>query len=178
MKTNKLTKMTLAGLFIAIGFLLPFLTGQIPQIGSMLSPMHIPVLLCGFVCGPFWGALVGAITPLLRSLILGMPPLFPVATAMAFELAAYGFLAGLLYTILPKKPINVYVSLILAMLIGRVVWGLAMAILMGLSGGSFGFQAFLAGAFINAWPGILLHLIIIPPIVLALERAKFISLKG
>ncbi len=178
MKTNKLTKMTLAGLFIAIGFLLPFLTGQIPQIGSMLSPMHIPVLLCGFVCGPFWGALVGAITPLLRSLILGMPPLFPVATAMAFELAAYGFLAGLLYTILPKKPINVYVSLILAMLIGRVVWGLAMAILMGLSGGSFGFQAFLAGAFINAWPGILLHLIIIPPIVLALERAKFIPLKG
>lgn len=178
MKTNKLTKMTLAGLFIAIGFLLPFLTGQIPQIGSMLSPMHIPVLLCGFVCGPFWGALVGAITPLLRSLILGMPPLFPVATAMAFELAAYGFLAGLLYTILPKKLINVYVSLILAMLIGRVVWGLAMAILMGLSGGSFGFQAFLAGAFINAWPGILLHLIIIPPIVLALERAKFIPLKG
>ncbi|NLM86185.1 MAG: ECF transporter S component [Clostridiales bacterium] len=178
MKTNKLTKMILAGLFIAIGFLLPFLTGQIPQIGSMLSPMHIPVLLCGFVCGPFWGALVGAITPLLRSLILGMPPLFPVATAMAFELAAYGFLAGLLYTILPKKPINVYVSLILAMLIGRVVWGLAMAILMGLSGGSFGFQAFLAGAFINAWPGILLHLIIIPPIVLALERAKFIPLKG
>lgn len=178
MKTNKLTNMTLAGLFIAIGFLLPFLTGQIPQIGSMLSPMHIPVLLCGFVCGPFWGALVGAITPLLRSLILGMPPLFPVATAMAFELAAYGFLAGLLYTILPKKPINVYVSLILAMLIGRVVWSLAMAILMGLSGGSFGFQAFLAGAFINAWPGILLHLIIIPPIVLALERAKFIPLKG
>lgn len=178
MKTNKLTKMILAGLFIAIGFLLPFLTGQIPQIGSMLSPMHIPVLLCGFVCGPFWGALVGAITPLLRSLILGMPPLFPVATAMAFELAAYGFLAGLLYTILPKKLINVYVSLILAMLIGRVVWGLAMAILMGLSGGSFGFQAFLAGAFINAWPGILLHLIIIPPIVLALERAKFIPLKG
>lgn len=178
MKTNKLTKMTLAGLFIAIGFLLPFLTGQIPQIGSMLSPMHIPVLLCGFVCGPFWGALVGAITPLLRSLILGMPPLFPVATAMAIELAAYGFLAGLLYTILPKKLINVYVSLILAMLIGRVVWGLAMAILMGLSGGSFGFQAFLAGAFINAWPGILLHLIIIPPIVLALERAKFIPLKG
>ena len=178
MKTNKLTKMILAGLFIAIGFLLPFLTGQIPQIGSMLSPMHIPVLLCGFVCGPFWGALVGASTPLLRSLILGMPPLFPVATAMAFELAAYGFLAGLLYTILPKKPINVYVSLILAMLIGRVVWGLAMAILMGLSGGSFGFQAFLAGAFINAWPGILLHLIIIPPIVLALERAKFIPLKG
>ena len=178
MKTNKLTKMILAGLFIAIGFLLPFLTGQIPQIGSMLSPMHIPVLLCGFVCGPFWGALVGAITPLLRSLILGMPPLFPVATAMAFELAAYGFLAGLLYTILPKKPINVYVSLILAMLIGRVVWGLAMAILMGLSGGSFGFQAFLAGAFINTWPGILLHLIIIPPIVLALERAKFIPLKG
>lgn len=176
MNTTDPKRMTLAALFVAIGFLLPFLTGQIPQIGSMLSPMHIPVLLCGFVCGPWFGLLVGAVTPLLRSLLLGMPPLFPVAIAMAFELAAYGLAAGLLYQLLPKKPLYVYVSLIGAMLIGRVVWGIAMAVLLGLTGGAFPFRAFLAGAFINAWPGIILHILIIPPIVLALKRAKFIPL--
>ena len=177
MRSIDIKRMVLAALFVALGFVLPFLTGQIPQVGSMLSPMHIPVLLCGFVCGPAWGLLVGAVTPLLRSLVLGMPPLFPVAAAMAFELAAYGLLAGLLYQRLPKKPINIYVTLIAAMLLGRVVWGLAMAALLGLSGGSFGLQAFLAGAFINAWPGILLHIALIPPIVLALEKAKFLPLK-
>ena len=176
MKTVDTKRMTLAGLFIALALLLPFLTGQIPQIGSMLSPMHIPVLLCGFVCGPLWGLLVGLISPVLRSLVLGMPPLFPVAVAMAAEVAVYGLVAGALYRRLPKKPINVYVSLIGAMLIGRVVWGIAMFALLGLSGGVFSMQAFLAGAFIKAWPGIILHIVLIPPIVLALERAKFIPL--
>ena len=85
MKSIDIKRMVLAALFVAIGFLLPFLTGQIQQIGNMLSPMHIPVLLCGFVCGPFWGLLVGAVTPLLRSLTLGMPPLMPVAAAMALR---------------------------------------------------------------------------------------------
>ncbi len=171
-------RLVLSAMFVAIGFLLPFLTGQLAQLGSMLSPMHIPVLLCGFVCGWPWGLAVGAITPLLRSLALGMPPLFPVAVAMAFEMAAYGAIAGILYERLPKKPINVLVTLVIAMLLGRVVWGLAMYVLMGLSGGAFGFDRFLAGAFINAWPGIILHIVVIPPIVLALERAKFIPLKG
>ena len=78
MKSIDIKRMVLAALFVAIGFLLPFLTGQIQQIGNMLSPMHIPVLLCGFVCGPFWGLLVGAVTPLLRSLTLGMPPLIAI----------------------------------------------------------------------------------------------------
>ncbi len=176
MKTLDVKRMVLAALFVAIGILLPFLTGQLAQLGSMLSPMHIPVLLCGFVCGPLWGLLVGAVTPLLRSVMLGMPPLFPMAVAMAAEMAVYGLAAGLLYQRLPRKPASVYTALIAAMLIGRVVWGLAMAVLLGLSGGAFTFQAFLAGAFINAWPGIILHIVLIPPIVLALENARFIPL--
>lgn len=170
-------RLVLSAMFVAIGFLLPFLTGQLAQLGSMLSPMHIPVLLCGFVCGPFWGLAVGVITPLLRSVALGMPPLFPVAVAMAFELAAYGALAGLLYEKLPRKPISVVAALVIAMLLGRVVWGLAMFVLMGLSGGAFTFDRFLAGAFLNAWPGIILHIVVIPAIVFALVRARFIPLK-
>ena len=94
--------LTLAAMCLALAIVLPFLTMQIPQIGQALSPMHIPALLCGFICGPFWGAAVGFVAPLLRHLMFGMPPLM-TAIAMAFELAAYGFFAGLFYKILPKK---------------------------------------------------------------------------
>ena len=83
MKKTNLVKMILSALCLALAYVLPFLTGQIPEIGAMLCPLHIPVLLCGFVCGPAWGAAVGFIAPLLRSLTLGMPPLFPTAVCMA-----------------------------------------------------------------------------------------------
>ena len=89
--------LTLAALFLAAGLVLPFLTGQIPQIGSMLLPMHLPVLLCGLVCGWQYGALIGFVLPLLRFALFGMPPIFPTGIAMCFELAAYGFLAGWLW---------------------------------------------------------------------------------
>ena len=94
-KQNNLVNLALASMFLALAFVMPFLTGQIPQIGSKLCPMHIPVILCGYVCGAPWGLAVGFIAPLLRSLILGMPsPIFPRAVAMAFELAVYGLVAG------------------------------------------------------------------------------------
>ena len=93
-KRNDIKKLTLSAMFLALAFVMPFLTGQIPQIGSMLCPMHIPVLLCGFFCGAPWGLVVGFVAPILRSFILGMPPLFPTAFCMAFELATYGFIAG------------------------------------------------------------------------------------
>ncbi|MBQ6756746.1 MAG: ECF transporter S component [Oscillospiraceae bacterium] len=170
-----LKKLVYSALCVALALVLPLLTGQIPQIGSMLSPMHIPVLLCGFICGPVWGLAVGAISPILRSLTFSMPPLFPTATAMAFELAAYGCAAGLLYKLFPKKAWGVYAALVCAMLIGRVVWGVAMLSIMTATGKGWGIDAFLAGAFINAWPGIILHIAIIPPIVLALRKAKIIE---
>ena len=107
MKTKKLVlNVSLSGMFLALAYVLPFLTGQIPEIGSMLCPMHIPVLLCGFVCGAPYGLVVGFIAPMLRSLTLGMPPLFSTATAMAFELAVYGLVAGLLYKALPKRKLT------------------------------------------------------------------------
>lgn len=165
-------KLVYAALCLALCMVLPLLTGQIPTIGNMLSPMHIPVLLCGFICGPVWGLVAGAVAPIMRSLIFSMPPLFPTATAMAFELAAYGFFAGLLYKIFPKKVWGIYAALICAMLIGRAIWGVAMFSIMTATGKGWTLDAFLAGAFINAWPGIILHIAIIPPIVLALKKAK------
>lgn len=172
---KNIKKMTLAGILLAATLLLPFLTGQIPQIGSMLSPMHIPVLICGFVCGWQYGFIVGAVAPILRFLCFGMPPLFPVGLAMSFELAAYGVCAGLFYRALPRKTINIYVSLILSMFVGRIVWGAAMFGIATVSSVNFSIQAFIAGAFINAVPGIIAHIIVIPPIVIALKKGNYFS---
>ena len=174
---EKLLKMVLAALFLALAYVLPFLTGQIPEIGSMLCPMHIPVLLCGFLCGWPWGLAVGAVAPLFRSLTLGMPPLFPTATCMALELAAYGALTGLLHRILPKKKPYVYVSLLVAMVVGRLVWGAAMFIAMGATGGSFTFAAFLAGAITNAIPGIIIQIVLVPVLVMVLEDPRILKPK-
>ena len=172
MKNNKILKMVLAALFLAIAYVLPFFTGQIPEIGAMLCPMHIPVILCGFVCGAPWGLLVGATAPLLRSFILGMPPLFPTAVSMAFELATYGLLAGLLYRVLPKKKINIYTSLLISMISGRIVWGIVQFCLLGFDVEKFPLSAFFAGAVVNAIPGIILQILLIPVILLILEKSK------
>jgi thiamine transporter ThiT len=165
-------KLTYAALYLAIALVLPFITGQIPEIGAMLSPMHIPVLLCGFVCGWQWGMVVGLIAPLLRSALFGMPTLYPAAIAMTFELAAYGALSGILYRLLPRKTWSIYASLILAMIGGRLVWGAARYALAGLSGSEFPLSAFFAGAVLNAIPGIILHIVLIPVLVIVLEKAR------
>ena len=102
---ERILKMVLAALFLALAYVLPFLTGQIPEVGSMLCPMHLPVLICGFICGWPWGLAVGVIAPLSRSLTLSMPPLFPTALCMSLELATYGAIAGLMHRLLPKKRI-------------------------------------------------------------------------
>jgi thiamine transporter ThiT len=166
----QLLRMILAALFLAVAYLLPFVTGQIPRIGKMLCPMHIPVLLCGFLCGWGWGAAIGFIAPLLRSLTLGVPLFFPQAVAMAFELAAYGAVAGFLYRRLGRNVRSLYASLLIAMVIGRLVWGSAMVICMGLGGAHFGWLAFLSGAVLQAIPGIIAQIILIPILVRACER--------
>ena len=171
MTSLQVRKMTYAALYLAIAMVLPFVTGQIPEIGAMLSPMHIPVLLCGFMCGWPWGLAVGFIAPLLRSVVFGMPVMFPGAVAMAFELATYGCVSGLLYHLLPKKAWCTYAVLVISMIAGRVVWGIARLILAGLSGGSFTWALFIAGAVTNAIPGIILHLALIPVLVIAMNRA-------
>lgn len=171
MNTNRILKLVLSAICLALCMVLPFLTGQIPEIGSMLSPMHIPVLLCGFLAGPLRAAAIGLIAPVLRFALFGMPPIFPTGAAMCFELAVYGAASGLLYARLPKRTLSIYAALISAMLLGRIAWGAVSFLLSGITGSAFTWAAFMAGAFTSAIPGIILHIALIPVIVMALQRA-------
>lgn len=165
-------RLTISAMLMAIGMLLPFLTGQIQHIGNMLCPMHLPVFICGMVCGPIWGLAVGATLPLLRSMVFGMPVLMPAAFAMAFELAAYGFIAGFLRKKLPKTLAMLFVSLVCAMLLGRIVWGIVSVPIYGLASKAFSWQIFVTNGFMNAVPGMIVQLVAVPAIVTALEKAK------
>lgn len=172
MKRKSTLRLTYAAVCLALAMVLPFLTGHIPQIGKLLSPMHIPVLLCGFLCGWPWGVAVGVIAPLMRSVLFGMPAFYPNACGMAFELAAYGFLSGILYRAFPKRLGYVYAALLISMVGGRIVWGVARYIFAGIDGSSFTFSMFIAGAVTNGIPGIIVHIVLIPLIVLAMEKAE------
>lgn len=173
-RKNQLVNLTLAAMFLAIGLLLPLLTGQIKYIGKMLLPMHIPVILCGLICGWKYGLTVGFVLPLLRNVIFGMPE-YPTAASMAFELAAYGFVIGFLYAHSRWKcVIALYRCMIIAMLSGRVVWGIAQVCLLGLGENGFTFGMFITGAFLDAIPGIILQLILIPSIMIALNRTGLV----
>lgn len=169
-KRIHIRNITFAALFLALSLLLPFLTGQIPQIGSLVSPMHIPAFLCGYVCGPVWGAIVGFVSPLLRFVLFGMPPIFPIGIAMSVELAAYGVISGLLYRIFPKKPSFLYLSLIISMIGGRLIYSAFDMILLGLSGESFTPWLIILNTVTGTWVGIIVHLAIIPPLVMLIDR--------
>ena len=170
--TKTVRQLVPAALFLALAFVLPLLTGQVPKVGNMLCPMHFPVLLCGFVLGGPWGLAVGFAAPLLRSVLFGMPPMYPIAIAMAFELATYGAVAGFMYRKVQHTLPMIYATLVTSMVAGRLVWGAVRFVLAGLSGSSFPFSAFLSGAVLTAVPGIVAQLILIPLIVAALQKAR------
>ena len=175
MKTTK--NLTLSALFFALGLVLPLLTGQLQQLGNAFLPMHLPVFLCGLIVGPVYGLIVGLILPILRHFTFGMPPLYPTAIAMSFELAIYGFVSGFVYKNSRWKCIiALYESLIIAMLLGRVVWGIVQIILLGINGKAFTWQMFMAGAFLNAIPGIVFQLIFIPSFMLALHKTGLVRI--
>ena len=175
---KNIKNLTLSAMFMAIGMVLPFITGHVRAIGNMLLPMHLPVFLCGLICGWQYGALIGFVLPLLRSVVFGMPALYPNAAAMAFELMTYGAVAGFLYARSRWQcVIALYRSLLIAMVAGRLVWGAVEVVLLGLGGGAFTWQMFTAGAFLNAIPGIILQLILIPAIMVALDRAGLVRFR-
>ncbi len=179
MTNRSIKKLTLSAMFVAIAIVLPFFTGQIQLIGNMLLPMHIPVMLRDLICGWQYGLTVGFVLPLLRSLLFTMPHLYPNAVAMAFELAAYGVLIGLLYRhSVCKGLLRIYAAMIPAMLGGRIIWGIVMAILLGVGDDGFGFAAFMAGAWGNAIPGIVLQIVLIPAIMTTLEKIGVLKEAG
>ena len=171
---NSTKKLVISSLLLAVALLLPFVTGQIPEIGNMLLPMHLPVLLAGFIVGGPSAMAIGAIAPLLRSVLWGMPVLFPKAISMAFELAAYGLVSGIVYSKSKKDGKSVFIALIIAMIAGRVVWGIVSMMLFGVMGKGFTMALFMTEAFVNAVPGIAIQLVVIPVIVSALKKSKSI----
>lgn len=175
---NHLLRLVLSALFIAIGVVLPFLTGQIPQVGNYLLPMHIPVFLCGLICSWNYGLAVGFILPLFRSFLFGAPPLYPNALVMCAELAVYGLVCGFIYNKTGKQNVKkVYIALISAMIAGRVVWGVTKAILLGVKGNTFTLKMFVIDGFIEAIPGIVLQLVLIPLIISTLNKTGIIIYK-
>lgn len=172
MKKINTKDLVFAALFLAIGIVLPQTFARNPEIGQMLLPMHFTVLLCGLICGARYGAMCGALTPLLSSLFIGKPPLMPIGLAMSFELCAYGLIIALIYS---KR--NVYISLIGAMIGGRIVYGVASAILFGVKEIPYGFEAFIVGSVVKPLPGIIAQIILIPVVIIALTKAGLITRK-
>ena len=173
MEKGSLKNIVLSAMFLAIGLVLPFFTSQIKEIGDSLLPMHIPVMLCGLILGAKWGLSVGFILPILRGILFSMPPVYPNSIWMACELATYGFVIGLLYFGREnKKTGHLYFCLIASMLSGRVVWGITKAVLLGIGGKAFTINAFIVGGFLDAIPGILIQLIIIPVIMGVINYKK------
>ncbi|MEE0945543.1 MAG: ECF transporter S component [Acutalibacteraceae bacterium] len=174
---NKVTmrKLVISALFMAIGMVLPNITGLVRVVGNMLLPMHLPVMLCGIICGPVYSAAIGIMLPILRSLIFTMPPLYPNAVAMAVELCTYGVVIGVVYRLLKGKKGRIFISLVASMLTGRIVWGVVISLLTVLAGGTYTFEMYFARAFVQAVPGLIIQFILIPTIVYSLYKAKLIE---
>lgn len=168
-------KLTIAALCLALCLVLPFLTANSIALGNMLSLMHIPVLLCGLTCGWPFGLLVGFLAPLLRCFLLGAPPVM-IAVPMAFELAVYGLVVGLLYPMLRGKKAGIYLALIPALVAGRVTAAVVKFAMLGLGYlQSFTLMQFVQAYLVVQWPGILLQLVLIPLVVFALQKAKLVD---
>lgn len=164
----KARKVVLSGLFIAFGVLLPMIFHQFNMGGPAFLPMHIPVLIAGLFLGPMAGLLVGVVTPIISSVLTGMPVFFPMLPIMIFELGAYGLVSGFFAE---KLKMNSYISLIAAMIGGRIVAGVVVFVLATF----FGFKGpgpytFVQGAIVTGIPGIIIQLVFIPPIVKLLKQ--------
>ncbi|MEA5048524.1 MAG: ECF transporter S component [Eubacteriales bacterium] len=167
-------RLILAGLCVALGIVLPVAFHSVANAGSIFLPMHIPVLLCGLICGWPFGLACGILTPLLSSVITGMPPM-AYLPSMLCELAVYGFVSGMMMRHVKTGRLlaDLYISLISAMLLGRLVYGLLNALIF--RAGEYSIAMWTTAAFITALPGILIQLAVIPVLVLSLQKAKLIT---
>jgi len=175
MQTNT-KQIVVSGVLIALGLVLPISFHAVHMGGPVFLPMHIPVLLGGFLLNPLSAALVGALTPILSSVLTSMPPLFPVGIQMMFELACYGFVISYLYNNLNK---GIYTTLITGMLAGRLAAGVVNYILLTeFLAKAFKLKVFLTASFITSIPGIVIQIVMIPIMVKILENANVLEGKG
>lgn len=172
MQNKSLKKIIISAFFLAIGLVLPSIFHMFGAAGKIFLPMHIPVILCGFICGWQYGLVCGIVTPLLSSVLTSMPVLIPFGVSMMFELGTYGMICGFLYQRFNK---NIIISLVIAMIGGRIVSCLANMIILGIASKPFAFNMFLTGAFVTALPGIIIQLVLIPILMMSLEKTGQLS---
>lgn len=171
---SPIKKLVLASLFLALGQVLPFFTAEIPQVDLMMLPVYIPVFLCGYICGWSNGLIVGFITPMMRSMLFGMPPMVPYAVAMSFELAVYGFLTGILCKLLPQKHLSIYITMTAAMFSGKIVWGIIFIFQTGMAFNFTTWATVMSGVFFFTVVSIAVQIFLIPLVIVALKRTKII----
>lgn len=173
MNNSKTKKLNVSAICLALCVVLPVLFHAVPNAGNIFLPMHIPVLICGLMCGTVYGAVCGILGPLLSSLITGMPPL-SIAPAMMVECALYGLICGLMmkYVKTGKTVLDIYLSLITSMLLGRIVAGLAKALIFTPGVSPF---AWVTTSIITGIPGIVIQLILIPLLITALTKAGLLD---
>lgn len=170
MKNTK--KLTMTAMMIALGLVLPPVIRMIPNGGVLFSPMHISPLLTGLVIGPLEGIVVGLICPLLNHVLYGMPQ-GTTLIGMCFELPVYGLVSGMLMNVFKnqKDQVKVYLSLIIAMLGGRIVGGIVQSIVLG---STYTLQVWITSYFISTFPAIIIHLILLPVVYFSLKKAGFV----
>ena len=175
---SDIKKIVITAMLISMGIVLPMVFHMIPQGlgGRVLLPMHIPVLLVGLIVGPFFGFFAGLMTPLLSSMTTGMPAAGITVYRMMAELSVYGLMAGLTMRLVHTRQamVDLYISLVVAMFAGRVAAGIVQAFLLLGGVGRFGIGLWVTGYFYTSLPGIILQLIVVPSIIIALERARLI----
>ena len=171
---TKMKRLCIAAICVALCYVLPMAFHGV-GLGSILSPMHIPVLLCGIVCGGGYGFLCGVLGPVLSSVLSGMPPA-AMLVRMIPELCVYGLAAGLAMRYIRTKSFaaDVYISLVAAMVAGRIVGGIATAIFYTVTSGVYSIALWATSYFIEAVPGIAAHLVLVPVLVFTLQKARLI----
>ncbi len=171
---SRLKKICICAVCIALCYVLPVMF-HATSLGGVLSPLHIPVLLCGIVCGSWFGAFCGIAGPILSSLLSGMPGPTSLIT-MIPELVAYGIVCGVIMHFVKTKKVilDLYIAMIIAMVAGRIVGGIAKIFFYLGKAEGYTFTLWMNSYFITAFPGIVLHLILIPILVLTLQRTGLI----
>lgn len=174
MQDNNIKKSIITAVCVALCVVFPLAFHAIPDGGRLFSPMHVPVFLCGFICGPVFGLICGILGPLLSSVLTSMPPAF-ILPGMMVELAAYGLIAGLVFTFVRsgKTLTDLLIALVAAMVGGRIIAGLANALIF--QAGEYSMDAWLGSYIIGAWPAIVMHLVLLPVIYLILEKSSLIE---